>query len=101
VFLQSYLTHDSQTTTVFDEFLVAKSAEDPNAVRILDPLRLRYFTPDELLRLFCFVDEEHPSFEWPKSITLKTKYRLLGNSVNVTVVTALLNYLFSSETIEI
>jgi tRNA (cytosine38-C5)-methyltransferase len=85
----------SQTTEVFDSFLEARDAGDPGAVRILDPLRLRYFSPEELLRLFCFTDAEHPDFIWPPSITTKTKYRLLGNSVNVLVVTRLLEYLLS------
>jgi tRNA (cytosine38-C5)-methyltransferase len=82
----------SQTTEVFDSFLEARDAGDPGAVRILDPLRLRYFSPEELL---SFTDAEHPDFIWPPSITTKTKYRLLGNSVNVLVVTRLLEYLLS------
>jgi tRNA (cytosine38-C5)-methyltransferase len=85
-----------QTTTVFDNFLAAKAAGDPDAVRILDALRLRYFSPDELLGIFCFVDVDHPSFVWPSSTTTKSKYRLLGNSVNVKVVSALLEYLLST-----
>lgn len=69
-------------------------------MRILDPLRLRYFSPEELLRLFGFnprIDSLEPAyFKWPdtKVVRLRSQYRLIGNSVNVTVVQALIEYLF-------
>jgi tRNA (cytosine38-C5)-methyltransferase len=63
-------------------------------VEILRPLRLRYFSPEELLRLFCFEDAGSDStFRWPEGVSTKTKYRLIGNSVNVLVVSALIEYL--------
>ncbi|EJD55273.1 S-adenosyl-L-methionine-dependent methyltransferase [Auricularia subglabra TFB-10046 SS5] len=67
------------------------------AVAILRPLRLRYFTPTELLRIFCFLppSESQIPFSWPANISRKTKYKLLGNSVNVLVVRHLLDYLFT------
>ena len=86
-----------------------------DAIEILRPLRLRYFSPSELLRLFHFipiVHNEHPGtstsklpestwhcatglgdFVWPEGISNKTKYRLLGNSVNVEVVRKLIDFL--------
>ncbi|KIM81686.1 hypothetical protein PILCRDRAFT_71546 [Piloderma croceum F 1598] len=72
------------------------------AERILDHLQLRYFSPSELLRLFYFdasSEDSHISclqqpFLWPGDISTKTKYRLIGNSVNVKVVTALIDFLF-------
>ncbi|KIY52972.1 S-adenosyl-L-methionine-dependent methyltransferase [Fistulina hepatica ATCC 64428] len=81
------------TTTVFNEFLVAQAQNVPHAVELLRPLRLRYFSPDELLRLFDF---NAPRAIWPPlaQISRKTRYRLIGNSVNVRVVTSLLEYLF-------
>ncbi|KAI0344264.1 S-adenosyl-L-methionine-dependent methyltransferase [Trametopsis cervina] len=87
------------TTTVFDEFLLAQKMGDPNAVRILDELRLRYFSPDELLGLFNFTMsttalESGKPFVWPQNISTKTRYKLIGNSVNVLVVSQLINYLF-------
>ena len=94
-----------QTTTTFDHFLELKTVGDPNAVRVLDRLRLRYFSPTELLRLFCFEPPSasmrtttegsttEESFTWPATTSNKTKYRLLGNSVNVTVVSALIDYM--------
>ena len=69
-----------------------------DAVRLLDPLKLRYFSPSELLRLFCFDpprDVGPESFVWPDAISTKTKYRLIGNSVNVEVVRRLIEYLFA------
>ncbi|XP_006454830.1 hypothetical protein AGABI2DRAFT_198459 [Agaricus bisporus var. bisporus H97] len=93
------MNEDLDTTTVFDEFAVARP-DNPDAVRILDPLRLRYFSPEELLRLFGFnprIDSLEPAyFKWPdtKVVRLRSQYRLIGNSVNVTVVQALIEYLF-------
>jgi tRNA (cytosine38-C5)-methyltransferase len=93
-----------QTATVFDAFAQAQSAGDAEAERILDHLQLRYFSPSELLRLFYFdasLEDSHIShlqleqpFLWPGDISTKTKYRLIGNSVNVKVVTALIDFLF-------
>jgi hypothetical protein len=63
-------------------------------MEILRPLRLRYFSPEELLRLFCFEDAGSDStFRWPEGVSTKTKYRLIGNSVNVLVVSALIECL--------
>ncbi|KAH9855794.1 S-adenosyl-L-methionine-dependent methyltransferase [Lenzites betulinus] len=89
------------TTQTFDAFLEAQRAGDDDAVRLLRPLRLRYFSPTELLRLFAFLPPSSSSsggmvgsFVWPEDISQKTKYKLIGNSVNVRVVTELINYLF-------
>ena len=66
-------------------------------MEILHPLRLRYFSPEELLRLFCFEDlGGDGSFRWPDGLSMKTKYRLIGNSVNVLVVTTLIECLCQS-----
>ncbi|KAF7367457.1 tRNA (Cytosine(38)-C(5))-methyltransferase [Mycena sanguinolenta] len=91
------------TATVFDVFLQEQSSAPAgntlDSVRTLDSLRLRYFTPEELLRLFCFApvpcsSPSEPPFIWPENISRKTKYRLIGNSVNVRVVQELIEYLF-------
>ena len=52
-------------------------------------LQLRYFTPREVSNLMCFPE----SFDFPSDMTLNQKYRVLGNSVNVLVVSVLLQYL--------
>ncbi len=57
----------------------------------LPSLSLRYFSPREIANLQGFPS----SFEFPDSITLKQRYRLLGNSLNCSVVGSLLSYLLS------
>lgn len=56
-------------------------------------LSLRYLTPRELLSLFGFPDD---SFIFPADISLRKRYELIGNSINVTVVSELLRYLLIS-----
>ena len=75
----------------------AQAAETPGAVTLLHPLRLRYFSPQELLRLFCFEnrgDGGKGVFQWPEGVSRKSQYRLIGNSVNVRVVRELIDFLF-------
>lgn len=82
----------------FDTFLAEQNKGNADAVRLLDPLKLRYFSPSELLRLFCF-DPPYSTgagtFAWPDATSTKTKYKLIGNSVNVEVVRRLIEYLFT------
>ncbi|KAB0793496.1 hypothetical protein PPYR_13116 [Photinus pyralis] len=52
-------------------------------------LRLRFFTPKEVCRLMSFPD----TFEFPSTVTDKQKYMLLGNSINVRVVSELIKLL--------
>lgn len=68
------------------------SPDDPERVRLLQSLQLRYFTPEEVTRLMCFPNW----FEFPLSVTKKQKYKVLGNSVNVLVITSLLLILVES-----
>ena len=72
----------------------AQSEGKADAIEILHPLHLRYFTPSELLRIFAFNEN---SFVWPPSVSKKTKYRLIGNSVNVRVVQELISYLLNHD----
>lgn len=51
--------------------------------------KLRYFSPNEILKLLCFSS----SFSIPSSLSTKMQYRLLGNSINVKVVNILLKFL--------
>ena len=82
-----------QTKETFDRFLQAQAEGATNSAEILEPLRLRYFSPGELLRLFGFGAGSRP-FTWPAGVTTKSKYRLIGNSVNVHVVADLIDYFF-------
>ncbi|XP_022371570.1 tRNA (cytosine(38)-C(5))-methyltransferase isoform X4 [Enhydra lutris kenyoni] len=52
-------------------------------------LKLRYFTPKEIANLLGFPSE----FGFPEKITVKQRYRLLGNSLNVHVVAKLIKIL--------
>ncbi|KJA23546.1 hypothetical protein HYPSUDRAFT_137529 [Hypholoma sublateritium FD-334 SS-4] len=100
---------DLDTTSVFDTFLQAQSLGDSTAASLLEPLRLRYFSPSELLRIFAFNtsrDESVPEsmvstngievrqLTWPNTVSTKSRYKLIGNSVNVHVVQQLIEYLF-------
>lgn len=51
-------------------------------VEVLSELKLRYFTPREVASLLGFPDD----FSFPNTITLRQRYKALGNSLNVTVV---------------
>ncbi|KAF8967766.1 S-adenosyl-L-methionine-dependent methyltransferase [Flammula alnicola] len=86
------------TTLIFDKFLAAQSHGDRDAVKLLYPLKLRYFSPSELLRIFAFdlphAESMDATFIWPETVSKKSKYKLIGNSVNVTVVQELIEYLF-------
>lgn len=51
--------------------------------------KLRRFSPKELLSLFGFP----PEFSFPEDISLEHRYKLIGNSVNVSVVSFVASYL--------
>ncbi|ODM99460.1 tRNA (cytosine(38)-C(5))-methyltransferase [Orchesella cincta] len=53
-------------------------------------INLRYFSPKEISRLMCYPEE----FKMPENLSLKQKYKSLGNSVNVYVVAILFTLLF-------
>ncbi|CAH2241444.1 tRNA (cytosine(38)-C(5))-methyltransferase [Pararge aegeria] len=59
-------------------------------IELFKELKLRFFTPYEVLRLMSFPQ----NYEFPENITMKQCYRLLGNSVNVKVIGELLKILF-------
>ena len=68
--------------------------ENESAAEALLPLRLRYFSPREVANLMCFPR----GFSIPADVTLRQSYKVLGNSLNVQVVSVLLKYLFSDHT---
>ncbi|XVF88153.1 hypothetical protein PTKIN_Ptkin19aG0027300 [Pterospermum kingtungense] len=55
---------------------------------------LRYFTPREVANLHSFPED----FQFPKHISLRQRYAMLGNSLSVAVVAPLLRYLFAQWT---
>ncbi|KAF5306237.1 hypothetical protein FQA39_LY08935 [Lamprigera yunnana] len=63
---------------------------DPeNYLNCIGQLQLRFFTPREVFRLMCFPEY----FSVPEGVTNKQMYRLIGNSINVKVVSELIKLL--------
>ena len=84
----SVLQHSSTKDDLqkcFEEF-----EESSGDVKKLQKLNLRYFTPREVANLMCFPSQ----FSFPEHLTTRQCYMALGNSLNVTVVSHLIRYLF-------
>ncbi|KZC13735.1 PREDICTED: tRNA (cytosine(38)-C(5))-methyltransferase [Dufourea novaeangliae] len=81
--------------TIKETYLAARNCnrESLEVSEYLGKLRLRYFTPREVCRLMCFPED----FTFPEHLTCKQKYRLLGNSINVHVVSRLIFLLCTEE----
>ena len=77
-------------TAVRDSFQEIKHNESLDGIK---SLKLRYFTPTEVARLMCFPVD----FKFPDEVTNRQKYRLLGNSINVHVVSVLIKLLCTDE----
>ncbi|KAM7176255.1 tRNA (cytosine(38)-C(5))-methyltransferase isoform 3-T3 [Macrochelys suwanniensis] len=77
---------DVQLESVFKS--VEMLSEEEKLMK-LSTLKLRYFTPREIANLHGFP----PEFGFPDKITVKQRYRLLGNSLNVHVVAKLISLL--------
>ncbi|KAF9117253.1 tRNA (cytosine-5-)-methyltransferase [Mortierella sp. 14UC] len=101
---------DKDTATTFDEAEALKTTakarpesesalaeqETTQALNLLRTLGLRYFTENEVARLMGFPIVEG-KFSFPKNTTLKQRYRVLGNSINVKVVGELIRYLLTDK----
>lgn len=83
---------DIDDAEIFERYRDA--TDDQSKSALLSVLKLRYFTPREVANLHGFPSD----FCFPSSVSVKQQYRLLGNSLNVHVVTELLNCLFQSPT---
>jgi len=81
----SVLHHDT-SSSLKEQFTLFE--KDGN-VSHLKQLQLRYFTPREVSNLMGFPQE----FAFPDNISNRTRYRLLGNSLNVVVVSNLIQLL--------
>lgn len=89
----SVVQHNTQVNMSDIYSKVQALSDDQLKVELLHQLELRYFTPEEVARLMCF-----PSwFTFPSTITKKQRYKLLGNSINVLVVTCLLLVLVENQ----
>lgn len=100
-FTKSYTHYTEGTGSVFTEAsqeTVTKCLEKANLydnnskefTEIIKELKIRYFTPTEVLSFMSFPKK----YNFPLTITRKQRYRLLGNSVNVKVISELLKILF-------
>lgn len=58
-------------------------------IDIIRGLQLRYFTPREIANLLCFPE----TYSFPDDVSTIQKYRVLGNSLNVHVVSVLIHLL--------
>ncbi|XP_043192205.1 tRNA (cytosine(38)-C(5))-methyltransferase-like isoform X2 [Amphibalanus amphitrite] len=66
---------------------------DPARADRLRPLQLRWFSPQEAARLMCYPEW----FSFPAELTDRQRYKLVGNSVNVRTVAALMLVLMDGE----
>lgn len=62
--------------------------DNDSNLEVLKSLKLRFFTPAEISKFMCFPVSEFP-------VNKKKAYQLLGNSINVYVVSRLLSLLLS------
>lgn len=96
-FTKAYSHYAKGTGSVFcpyskekllETFEKIKTVTDSNGdcSKLLSELKLRYFTPREVSRLMCFPE----TFDFPKNISDRQRYKLLGNSINVFVVSRLI-----------
>ncbi|KAF9437339.1 tRNA (cytosine-5-)-methyltransferase [Entomortierella beljakovae] len=98
---------EKDTASIFDEAEMLKGragtpteAEDnAKALTLLHTLGLRYFTENEVAQLMGFPITEG-KFSFPATTSLKQRYRVLGNSINVKVVSQLIRYLLTSKSKE-
>ncbi|KAB0347311.1 hypothetical protein FD754_012168, partial [Muntiacus muntjak] len=79
-------TEDVQIENIYKS-LTGLSQEEK--IMRLSMLQLRFFTPKEIANLLGFP----PEFGFPEMTTVKQRYRLLGNSLNVHVVATLIKIL--------
>ncbi|KAG0268097.1 tRNA (cytosine-5-)-methyltransferase [Actinomortierella ambigua] len=90
------MVEDMDTAAVYEEAMALKGTEegDAKALTLLRSLQLRYFTEGEIARLMGFPIQDG-RFSFPEKTTLKQRYRVLGNSINVKVVSELIRYLLA------
>ncbi|XP_022060521.2 tRNA (cytosine(38)-C(5))-methyltransferase [Acanthochromis polyacanthus] len=81
----------SVETEVENVFTGLEQCSEEEKLQWLSKLKLRYFTPREVANLMGFPQ----SFSFPEQISTIQRYRVLGNSLNVLVVSRLLQLLVS------
>lgn len=66
---------------------IAEIEQNEGSLELKVALRLRFFSPEEISKLMSFPS----TFTFPDSVNEKQRYKLLGNSINVAVVSELIN----------
>lgn len=92
----SVLQASTEASTEADLECVFRGLEEHSEeerLRRLQTLQLRYFTPREVANLMGFPQ----SFVFPEDVPVKQRYKVLGNSLNVLVVSKLLQILLSEQ----
>lgn len=92
-FTRSYSSYLCGTGSVYsslcdEENIKQIIMENNDNLEILKSLKLRFFTPAEISKFMCFPVSDFP-------VSNKKAYQLLGNSLNVYVVSRLLCLLFN------
>ena len=82
----SVLQQSGDVDEAYQEFRLCPEDEEDKRIEALEKLRLRYFTPSEVARLMGFPEV----FSFPDETSVMQRYRALGNSLNVDVVSHLL-----------
>ncbi|PVU86345.1 hypothetical protein BB561_006736, partial [Smittium simulii] len=89
------------------EQLQLSNLSDADKLDIVESLKLRFFSPLEVARLMCFpviggvtntkfnISEAGTRLKFPSDLSVRQQHQLLGNSVNILVVAALLFELFN------
>ncbi|XP_072306468.1 tRNA (cytosine(38)-C(5))-methyltransferase [Eucyclogobius newberryi] len=72
-------------------FRALPQLSEEQQLQLLHTLGLRYFTPREVANIMGFPQ----SFVFPEDVPVKQRYKVLGNSLNVLVVSKLLDILLS------
>jgi len=91
-FTKNYSRYIKGTGSVVCEAVdpgVALPDHEDKCLEVLRPLKPRFFAPREVANLHGFPAE----FAFPKEVSRKKQYELLGNSLSVQVVAELLRYL--------
>ena len=94
-FTKNYARYVKGTGSILCEAMQPDDAMlsgDDKSLAALKPLAPRYFAPRELARLHGFPD----AFAFPPEVSRKKQYELVGNSLSVQVVAALLRFLLAS-----
>ncbi|XP_050302562.1 tRNA (cytosine(38)-C(5))-methyltransferase [Anthonomus grandis grandis] len=86
----SVFTENQQEQTQKDlKRLKEMNSDSEDYIELAQSLHLRFFTPKEVSRLMSFPE----TFSFPSNLSNRQKYMVLGNSINVKVVTELIKLL--------